>query len=59
MPRGEFRPQIFRPAKVGGTLRVGAILKEGSIESIYRLEAETAEYTEEGPATIPELTPRP
>lgn len=49
LPRGQFRPLIFKPATVTGTLRVGELKQSGSIQSIYRLEGERAEYLPEAP----------
>lgn len=59
LPRGEFRPLIFRPATVTGTLWVGELKLSGSIQSIYRLEGERAEYLPEAPpaAASPALDP--
>lgn len=48
MPRGKFRPRIFLPATVVGTLQVGELRKNGSLQSIYRMDAEEVVVSKEG-----------
>lgn len=59
MPRGDFRPRIFRAATVTGTLRVGELRKAGSIQSIYRLAGEQVELVPEGEEPVVPPLPAP
>ena len=59
MPRGDFRPRVFSLATVTGTLRVGELMKNGVLQSIYQLAAEKVEMSTEIPPPIPPPTANP
>ena len=58
VPHGAAHPNIARPATVTGTLRVGELKKYGSIQSIYRLEAERVGVLPEAPRNL-SASPQP
>ncbi len=59
MPRGDFRPRVFSLATVTGTLHVGELMKQGVLQSIYRMDAEMVELNPETPPPIAQPSDKP